>query len=77
MSTRRLGTPTGSAFWRGRHSAVFAADPALWHLVDKGINVSLSLGTISEGSAPLKRLSRLIDRQTASTVFKASDMDHC
>lgn len=39
--------------------------------------MSLSLGTISEGSAPLKRLSRLIDRQTASTVFKASDMDHC
>ncbi|MFD5513216.1 hypothetical protein [Streptomyces sp. NPDC059761] len=54
---------------------VFAANPALWHLFDQGVKVSLSLGTLREGTDALRRLARLIDRQTVRTVFKISDMD--
>ncbi|KOU21260.1 hypothetical protein ADK52_24375 [Streptomyces sp. WM6372] len=56
---------------------VFAANPALWHLFDQSVKVSLSLGTMRDGSDPLRRLARLIDRQTVRTVFKISEMDHC
>ncbi|MFF4099468.1 hypothetical protein [Streptomyces sp. NPDC001903] len=56
---------------------VFAANPALWHLFHQGVGVSLSLGTLTEGSAPVRRLSRLMDRQTVTTVFKLSGMDRC
>ncbi|MER6776107.1 MULTISPECIES: hypothetical protein [unclassified Streptomyces] len=55
---------------------VFAANPALWHLFEQGVRASLSLGTVTEGSDPLRRLSRLIDRQTVTTVFKLSGLDH-
>ncbi|WP_051806277.1 hypothetical protein [Streptomyces sp. NRRL F-2747] len=55
---------------------VFAANPALWPLFERGVRASLSLGTVTEGSDPLRRLSRLIDRQTVTTVFKLSGMDH-
>ncbi|MEV7520362.1 hypothetical protein [Streptomyces sp. NPDC091371] len=53
---------------------VLAANPPLWHLLDQDIRTSLSRGTLREGSRPLQRLCRLIDAETARTVFRASGM---
>lgn len=55
---------------------VFAANPLLWHMFDQDVHVSLSLGTVGEGLAPLQRLTRLINRETAHTIFKVSGMGH-
>ncbi|MEU2390277.1 hypothetical protein [Streptomyces sp. NPDC007369] len=53
---------------------VLAANPPLWHLLDQDIRTSLSRGTMREGRRPLQRLSRLIDAETARTVFRVSGM---
>ncbi|MCX4524550.1 MULTISPECIES: hypothetical protein [unclassified Streptomyces] len=53
---------------------VLAANPPLWHVLDRDIHTSLARGTMREGLVPLRRLCRLIDRETAHTVFRASGL---
>lgn len=53
---------------------VLAANPPLWHLLDRDIRTSLSRGTMRDGRRPLQRLCRLIDTETARTVFRSSGM---
>ncbi len=51
---------------------VLAANPPLWYRVGQDIDTSVSRGTLAEGLVPLRQLARLIDRETAHAVFKAS-----
>lgn len=53
---------------------VLAANPPLWHRLDQDIRTSLSRGTMRDGRRPLQRLCRLIDTETARTVFHTSGM---
>ncbi|WP_407835813.1 hypothetical protein ACE1OC_03895 [Streptomyces sp. DSM 116496] len=53
---------------------VFAANPPLWHLLDRDIRTSLSHGTMRDGQQALRRLSRTIDREASRTVFKVSGL---
>lgn len=51
---------------------VLLANPELWRALDQGIAASLSRGTLREGREPLRRLRRLVERETARTVFRVS-----
>ncbi|MCM1973036.1 MULTISPECIES: hypothetical protein [unclassified Streptomyces] len=53
---------------------VFAANPALWHVLDRDIRTSLSRGTLHGGRQALRQLSRVIERETSHTVFKVSGL---
>ncbi|RSS92029.1 hypothetical protein EF903_10185 [Streptomyces sp. WAC05292] len=51
---------------------VLTANPPLWHRVGQDIDTSVARGTLAEGVAPMRRLSRLIDSETAQAVFRVS-----
>ncbi|MFJ2823936.1 hypothetical protein ACIO7M_22910 [Streptomyces toxytricini] len=53
---------------------VLAANPPRWHLLDQDIRTSLGRGTMRDGRRPLQLLCRMIDAETARTVFRTSGM---
>ncbi|MFJ9033277.1 hypothetical protein ACIRQP_33140 [Streptomyces sp. NPDC102274] len=54
---------------------VLIANPALWRLLDADARTSMAAGNLSRGATALRKLSERIDRETARTVFKISDVE--
>ncbi|MFJ8160113.1 hypothetical protein ACIRBY_04195 [Streptomyces sp. NPDC096136] len=54
--------------------AVLAGNPAMWHLFDADSRTSIERGTLRHGTTALRQLAQRIDRETAHTVFKVSDL---
>ncbi|MFF3618437.1 hypothetical protein [Streptomyces sp. NPDC002467] len=53
---------------------VLVRNPAMWHLFDTDSRSSLQHGTLLHGAPSLRQLAQRIDRETAHTVFKVSDL---
>ncbi|MER6426033.1 hypothetical protein [Streptomyces sp. NPDC001137] len=53
---------------------VLVDNPDLWYRLHEDARTSLALGTLQGGSAALERLSVRVERETALTVFKVSDL---
>ncbi|UUA04074.1 MULTISPECIES: hypothetical protein [Streptomyces] len=54
---------------------VLVNNPGLWHRLAEDARESVARGSLTCGETVLRRLSERIDRQTARSVFKVSELD--
>ncbi|WP_327371241.1 hypothetical protein [Streptomyces sp. NBC_01217] len=54
---------------------VLVNNPDLWHRLNEDARRSDASGSLTCGATALRQISKRIDRETASTVFKVSDLD--
>lgn len=54
---------------------VLVNNPDLWHRLDEDARKSDACGSLTCGTTALRQISRRIDRETASTVSKVSDLN--
>lgn len=54
---------------------VLVDNPRLWHRVATDVQKSAADGSLTCGASVLRRVSERIDRETALTVFKVSDLE--
>ncbi|MFJ7067628.1 hypothetical protein [Streptomyces sp. NPDC101115] len=49
-------------------------NPEMWHRLDADARASLDRGTLTCGATAMRELAERIDRETARTIFKVSDV---
>ena len=54
---------------------VLIANPPLWHRLDEDARLSARRGSLTCGQTALRRVAQRIDRETALTVFKVSELE--
>ncbi|WP_051338044.1 hypothetical protein [Streptomyces flavidovirens] len=54
---------------------VLVANPPLWRLLDEDVRACHARGLLLCGATAMRQLSARIDRETARTVFKVSDLN--
>ncbi|MFE3325023.1 hypothetical protein [Streptomyces sp. NPDC059176] len=55
--------------------AVLLANPVLWHAVDRGARSAEASGLLRTGADVLRSIARLIERDGAEAVFRASGVE--